>query len=678
MPQNRQLAYYASLLPGKESQFETPGEGYRIYKDVPIARTGWQEYLGSELKRNRGYKDEWNLEDGTLYKVYRPLAEVTHPATLASFEGKSVLDQHPSGDRVLIDALDEYEGISKGHGQNVRVGAKLPDGETPLVADLHVKHPDLNVKVDEGIREVSCGYTYLLGKDASGRLIQTQIRGNHIAIVPRGRAGSEVGIKDSALEKEGITMAGLLRRIKALGFVSWAKDAKPEDVESVIDELMPEDGEGDGMTIKELLQKSVASQGSYGLSRFSSLALAKEYANRANGIYRVVMGDDGKYWVAPARIASQLIAGGYEAADAEEFNKKGEQDMYKGAKDEQHPKGCYCADCRGEKDAAHPDGCRCDDCMAGSDKKGAKDAGSKHAAFMVVAEKFMDNGHPDWAAEWFEKAAAEAATPAEKEKASAGLKAAKKAKGAKDAEESEEGKETMAEDKGAKDSWCPTCNGAGERTAGMKCVTCNGTGHVETKPAGTKDSEEAEEKKDDESGDSDEPEVAAAMDAESEIEAEEKEEEAARDAEEKGDEEGPKDAEEKEEKEGEKDAEESESKEDEEGAMDYASIISPDEDEGEEPTFTAIDALALIGKIAPAVAKSNNQAAADALNTLRDKLTLVRDGAKDGRPDPFRALASAGVNDSAGDEPDMLSFFNGRSYQDGLKAWNDHLSQRGK
>ena len=193
------LSYYASLLPGKESQFQTP-EGYRIYKNVPIARTGMQIYLGRELKKNEGYDPSWNIGDDQQVEVYRPIEEVTAAETLASFEGKSVLDEHPSGDKVLIDALDEYEGYTKGHMQNLRAGEKLPDGETAVLADLYVKNPDLNVKIDGGIRDVSCGYTFVLARDEAGRLIQTRIRGNHGAVVPRGRAGDEVGIRDAAIE----------------------------------------------------------------------------------------------------------------------------------------------------------------------------------------------------------------------------------------------------------------------------------------------------------------------------------------------------------------------------------------------------------------------------------------------------------------------------------------------
>ena len=240
------LSYYASLLPGKESQFQTP-EGYRIYKDVPICRTGSQQYLGREIKKNPGYKAEWGIGDDELVTVYRPIEEVTAPETIASFEGKSVLDEHPADPKILVDALDEYESTSKGHAQNVRVGANLADGEfageTPLLADLHVKHPDLNVKVDDGVRDVSCGYTFRLDKDSSGRYIQRQIRGNHVAIVPKGRAGADVGIKDAApkLKIGRITMSN--RLLVALGLQAALKDAEPEEAKKIVDAALEEEKE---------------------------------------------------------------------------------------------------------------------------------------------------------------------------------------------------------------------------------------------------------------------------------------------------------------------------------------------------------------------------------------------------------------------------------------------------
>jgi hypothetical protein len=240
------LAYYASRIDGKDTWSETD-EGYRIYKNVPICRTGSQWYYGRELKKNKGYDSTWSLKDDEKYEVFRPLEEVTSPETIASFEIKSVLDEHPAGDRILVDALDEYEGVSKGHGQNVRVGEMLPDGETPLLADLVVKHPDLNIKIDNGIREVSCGYTFILAKDSVGRLIMTKIRGNHVAVVPRGRAGPEIAIGDGLPElptqpntERNATMSFSSRLMRAIGFQNWAKDAKPEEVADALEQLESE------------------------------------------------------------------------------------------------------------------------------------------------------------------------------------------------------------------------------------------------------------------------------------------------------------------------------------------------------------------------------------------------------------------------------------------------------
>lgn len=246
------LAYYASPVPDKQTWFET-AEGYRIYKDVPICRTGSQFYYGRELKKNAGYDSIWDLKDDQQYEVFRPVEEVTDPATLASFEGKSVLDEHPP-DKVLIDALDEYDGVSQGHIQNIRVGNPLPDGEfageTPLLADAHVKNPELNGKIEIGIREVSCGYRFLLAM-VNGRLTMTKIRGNHLAVVPKGRAGPEIAIGDAALdvspkstETRKAPMSFSSKLMRAIGFQNWAKDAKPEEVADALEEIKKEGAEG--------------------------------------------------------------------------------------------------------------------------------------------------------------------------------------------------------------------------------------------------------------------------------------------------------------------------------------------------------------------------------------------------------------------------------------------------
>jgi len=224
------LAYHASQIsPDKPSQFETQ-EGYRIYKNVPICRTGFQEYVGSEIKKNPTYDPAWNIGDDDVVKVYRPVDEVTDPVTLASFEGKSVLDEHPPEHIAIVHTENDYE-YSKGHVQNVRIGPMLTDGETPLIADLYVKHLALNDKIDSGIREVSSGYIFKLGRMQDGTLVMTKIRGNHVAVVPKGRAGSEISIRDAArpeIKKEKYKVKNL-RHLIGLGLKEYGKDASPEE-----------------------------------------------------------------------------------------------------------------------------------------------------------------------------------------------------------------------------------------------------------------------------------------------------------------------------------------------------------------------------------------------------------------------------------------------------------------
>jgi Uncharacterized protein conserved in bacteria (DUF2213) len=192
-------AYYASRI--SPNQFETPTEGYRICRSVRICRTGYQDYLGTELKKHPSYDPAWNLEDDRTYKVFRPLDEVTSAATIASFDGKSIVDEHPPAHMApgSLVTIDNERDLTCGHMQNVRVGPALGTGEVPLIADLHVKDGDLIDKIDAGIRDVSCGYTYTLKRLANGTFIQTNIRGNHIAVVPQGRAGADISIQDSAV-----------------------------------------------------------------------------------------------------------------------------------------------------------------------------------------------------------------------------------------------------------------------------------------------------------------------------------------------------------------------------------------------------------------------------------------------------------------------------------------------
>ncbi len=181
------LAYFGHRI--SDNMTRTP-EGFLVCHNVPIARTGWQRYLGHEIGLD-GDMAEKQVE------VYRDPEEVFKPIAVASFEGKSVTDGHPP--REVSVGPDNYASYERGHVTNVRK-ATLEDGEDYLVADLMLKDPRLISDVEHGKREVSCGYECQYEETGEGKYRQVNIVGNHVAVVPAGRAGDRVAIKDGAPE----------------------------------------------------------------------------------------------------------------------------------------------------------------------------------------------------------------------------------------------------------------------------------------------------------------------------------------------------------------------------------------------------------------------------------------------------------------------------------------------
>ena len=227
-------AYFGSKL--SPNIIETP-EGFLVCKNVPVARTGVQQYLGRELGLNNKYDD--------LINVYRTEDEVFNPKVIASFEGKAFTDNHPS-DWVTPLNVSTY---LKGTVTNVRRGEG--NENQFLLADIIVYNPqqisDIKNKVK---REISCGYEceYVPYKDGYA---QKNIIGNHVALVDAGRAGNRVAIKDNMAadlqNSEGRKTKMKLPRkcgasdfVKSVGLKQFAQDAEPEEVMEIVDALTDE------------------------------------------------------------------------------------------------------------------------------------------------------------------------------------------------------------------------------------------------------------------------------------------------------------------------------------------------------------------------------------------------------------------------------------------------------
>ena len=210
------IAYYGSQI---SPHIDRTPEGYLICRDVPINRTGTQTYLAHELGLD-GDPDR-------PVTVYRLEEDVFAPAAMASFEGKDITRGHPPE---MLTA-ENQSGYSRGHLEHVR---RL--GEN-TVADLIVKDASLVSEVESGLlREVSCGYNCNFEPYMDGYK-QTHIIGNHLAIVPRGRAGRDVAIHDTAPEAEKGRNKHVSDFWKSVltAFGMAAKDASPEELNTMVE-----------------------------------------------------------------------------------------------------------------------------------------------------------------------------------------------------------------------------------------------------------------------------------------------------------------------------------------------------------------------------------------------------------------------------------------------------------
>lgn len=162
-------------------------DGYLV-ADARVARTGIQIYAGHEVGK----------PEMAVVRVYRPDSEVFSRDTLASFAHRPVTNDHP--DEAVTAGNWKDHAVGNTSDEIARDGSFV---RVPLmVADA--KAIDL---VEKGKRELSAGYscdlTWESGQTADGQAydaIQKNIRANHVAIVQRGRAGSEVRIGDGATQ----------------------------------------------------------------------------------------------------------------------------------------------------------------------------------------------------------------------------------------------------------------------------------------------------------------------------------------------------------------------------------------------------------------------------------------------------------------------------------------------
>lgn len=214
--------------------------GTLLCLDVPIARTGWMLYAPGETPIPAG-------STGAAH-VHREASELFSASTLASFMAVPVTDKHPPGGYVDSKNSKMY---SRGFSTtNIRQGTG--DDADVMLADIIITDQELIEKALNGTVEVSAGYAADYEVTGSGEGRQTNIIGNHIALVDKGRCGPRCAIGDHATLSHSIinptegTEMPIAR--KAISGTPSANRKRIDELNAEIDQLEEEEQGGENDT----------------------------------------------------------------------------------------------------------------------------------------------------------------------------------------------------------------------------------------------------------------------------------------------------------------------------------------------------------------------------------------------------------------------------------------------
>lgn len=161
----------------------------------PISKAGVFDYLGSSIAPTQAMRDELGIDANKMYKVFRNHDELEK--AIDSLKLKPIIDDHTLLGLEIGGVPAEKKGV---HGT---LGEQFSLVDDILYSNLVVHSETLKELIENGKKELSCGFLCDYVKQngvyngESYDFIQTNLRGNHIALVDEGRMGKDVAILDS-------------------------------------------------------------------------------------------------------------------------------------------------------------------------------------------------------------------------------------------------------------------------------------------------------------------------------------------------------------------------------------------------------------------------------------------------------------------------------------------------
>ena len=187
----REMPRVFTLALDRASQRIVDEDGRMVVHDTPISKATVNPYVGAEIP---GFR-ELGLNPAKIYYMLRPPEELAQAAS--TFVGQPFLDDHKPHS-------------AKSHDSSLVIGSVVgtPHFEDPyLLADVAIwPEQAIDDVATNKRKEISASYHYTpVMKPGVWRGIpydgvMTNLSGNHIALVRKGRAGSDVAVADSADE----------------------------------------------------------------------------------------------------------------------------------------------------------------------------------------------------------------------------------------------------------------------------------------------------------------------------------------------------------------------------------------------------------------------------------------------------------------------------------------------
>lgn len=175
---------------------EVDDNGFWRIRENPLSKEGVFPYLGKQIDKS--------LEPNKIYYVYRPIHELANPETVESFNAIPLIDEH----EMIGEGFTKYDNRP---AAGVVYNTKVVDNK--LLGDIRIFSESLKEEIENGKKELSMGYSCRY-EPAQGifdgkkyDFIQTDLRGNHVALVNRGRMGSDVRVYDQKITFD--TLEGL-------------------------------------------------------------------------------------------------------------------------------------------------------------------------------------------------------------------------------------------------------------------------------------------------------------------------------------------------------------------------------------------------------------------------------------------------------------------------------------